>query len=686
MINLAEGNDPFVVFVGAGASALPPSYLPTWIGFNNLLLECLCEQLAEYSRNRQPTAEMLSSFQKRRDEMGFFAPDFQAQLVEEEVGADYFRVWKSLETDVWGPVHAGLAELASRGKLAAIVTTNFDRLIETALQERGQNFKVFHDRTAFEALPTIVGEARAAELPVIKIHGTITDETSLIDTLKQRLIGRPKPLMDALQILLRRHPWLYLGFSGADFDYDPHYLGILDAAAGAKGFLFLAQNGRPVKRGVCSLVEAYGAGKGSIAFGNLSTWLPDVFGLAKTSVEPAAENGKTDVDLRVKHNIRQWTANLGPIAVVNIVYSMLKSSGMERDALWLMRKTWKSYRTPDDTSDKSYAQYNYNYGVALLEVGLIRNPIPLTENMNNLSEWREHADRNAYEFLSRSYRSGKLVAGAQLACVMAYRGQVGKAMELADAVADQALAGNATLELCDVAIAGAVIADIVQIFGPTIEQLHRCLNIAKELGDEPRRAMLCAQLGRFLIYRKRFDEAARFLVEADSIARRLALQSVLLASQAARGLWLLDSGASVTEAVLVLQDLVQTIHALDDVPLVTKVDMMRPESEPTIIKGQHPILCRALLNLMDAAIVARNGEVLNQTIEELDVLVTDVFRGYCPHYFLNYAGSLLNFGEKHQRALIPDLIQRARQVGEECGNPWVPQQADYVERLAGLRP
>jgi hypothetical protein len=37
MIDLVRGHDPFVAFVGAGASALPPSRLPTWTEFNNLL-------------------------------------------------------------------------------------------------------------------------------------------------------------------------------------------------------------------------------------------------------------------------------------------------------------------------------------------------------------------------------------------------------------------------------------------------------------------------------------------------------------------------------------------------------------------------------------------------------------------------------------------------------------------------
>jgi hypothetical protein len=51
------------------------------------------------------------AFRERRDRTDFLAPDFQAQLMEEEVGTDYFNVWQSLETSVFGPAHANLDEL-----------------------------------------------------------------------------------------------------------------------------------------------------------------------------------------------------------------------------------------------------------------------------------------------------------------------------------------------------------------------------------------------------------------------------------------------------------------------------------------------------------------------------------------------------------------------------------------------
>jgi NAD-dependent SIR2 family protein deacetylase len=678
LTSLCEGEHRFVAFVGAGASALPPSNLPTWTEFNDLLLEQLCERLARYSDGRQPTDQILAVFRARRDGSRFFAPDFQAQLMEEEVGLDYFRVWQSLDTDVYGPVHAALAELAVRGRLAAIITTNFDRLIESALQERLAPFKVFHDQPSFDELVTSLDD-HSAPLPVIKIHGSIEDTASLIDTLDQRVAGRPPSLMQAMRLLIVRHPWLYLGFSGADFSHNPHYLGILDAAADAWGFVFLVREGTNPLEGVRRLAEAYGPEKAAILTVDLSTWLEQTFGLDIPNLSMGSvDEADAQPQARVRDAIRRWANELGPIAVVNILCAMLTSSGLEAQAFWLLRKTWKSYRRPVDTEGKSYDRYNYNYGTALLNAGLIENPIALDDDMANLAEWKEHADQNAYEFLARAYQGQLLASGAQLAAVLAYRGELGKGIGLAASVTDEALAHGNKSEICDVAIASTPISDIVRV--NPVPQLRHCVELAEEVGDELRRAMLCAHLGRFLTYDGDFAEAKKFLDEAERIGRLLDLRPVLLATQAARGRWLTDTGTSDEGAVRVLQDVASRIRALDEEPLVTKFDPLQPEREPTAIRARHPTLCRVLLDLNRAARFAGDADVMNETLDELDETAVEHFRGYCPHYYLAYAECLLVHGEGDQREFVSELIASARAVGTASENPWVAQAADDLER------
>lgn len=666
----------FTAFVGAGASAIPPTQLPTWNGFNDLLLESLCERLAEYSRDRQPTTYMLEVFRARRGGGRFFAPDFQAQLIEEEVGSDYFRVWQSIDTDEYGPVHAALAELAARGRLSAIVTTNFDRLIETALTGRGVAFEVFHDEPSFSRLAASSPEA----LPVLKIHGSIEDVSSLVDTLRQRVLGRPRSLMDVIRKLLLEAPWLYLGFSGADFSYDPHYLGILDAAPHARGFVFLARSGSKLNDGVARMQQAYGANKAEVIEGDLNDWLIQAFHL------PAPATFAMAGPPPVKERIAAWVGQLGDISMVNILCSLLKSAGHEPDALWLMRKTFRSYRSPADTGVPTYARYNYNYnyGLSLLERGLIHNPVALADDLSNMTDWKWHADQNAFEFLGRAYNQGGLLpAGAALASLMALRGEVGRALGLAGEVTKAALGTTSKSDLCDLAIFTATIYDIVHLFRPVAAQLVGCIDYAKQLGDEPRRARLCAEVARAFTNAGEPLQADKYLAESMNIAERLGLHSVLLQAESIRGLRLMTDDPEA--AVRSLRQVRDVLRAQDDVPLYTHLDLAEADTAPVAIKGRNPLLGRVLLNLATAGMLAGDSQVVNQALDELDELTVEWFQGYCPHYYLLYAECLMISGEAENAPVIADLLQRARQVGENSGNPWVQQAAGVLDERMQTR-
>ena len=45
----SRGSSPFVAFVGAGASAIAPSHLSTWAGFNTVVLDAFCQRLVQFS-------------------------------------------------------------------------------------------------------------------------------------------------------------------------------------------------------------------------------------------------------------------------------------------------------------------------------------------------------------------------------------------------------------------------------------------------------------------------------------------------------------------------------------------------------------------------------------------------------------------------------------------------------------
>lgn len=682
-------DEPIVAFVGAGGSALSPSFLPTWKNFNNLLLEALCQRLGEYSRNREPVDRMLGHFRARRDATAFFPPDFQAQLMEEEIGAEYFRVWQSLESDVYGPVHAGLAALASKRRVAAIITLNFDRLFEKALEASGQAFEVYHDAAGFSRLLSKLGENpdAGAPLPIIKLHGSLEDTASLVDTLRQRVVGRPTDVDAILNLLLRKHRWVFLGFSGADWNYDSHYLGILDAAEVAKGFDFLAFDPENVEEGVHEVVKAYGPGKASIVGGDLNTWIPQRFQIPPPDL-PASSQTREDVLQRVSEGITRWVEQLGPMSVVNIVCSMLKSAGLESHAYQLLRGTWKRYRAPSDTSGPSYDRFNFNYGMSLLEAGQIRNPIVRADDLSNIIEWKKYADQNAVEFLARSFDSSKSNAtGAMLAAVLAYRGEVGRALALLSDVTDKAIAARekAPLDLCDVALAATVLYDLLQFYGPPAAQLHGCLQLTKAAGDEPRRALMSAHLGRLLTCGGEYTAADSFLKEAETVARRLEHSTLLVETRAARGRWLAESRTSLESAIQVLRSLADELREADDVPRVKTYDLAAPDNAPTEITAVNPRRCRVLLDLNRAAMMNGDAELMNHTLDQLDVITTGhLYLGYHPHYCIAYAQCLLSHGDEEQKALAIKLLAQARQVGDDSQNPWPRQMAERIAAAAKI--
>jgi tetratricopeptide (TPR) repeat protein/NAD-dependent SIR2 family protein deacetylase len=80
--------------------------------------------------------------------------------------------------------HRLIAKLAKAGKLSIICTTNFDRLIEIALESEdlkaGRDYKVFHTLEVLSRIDWADGKIR-----VIKLHGSVEDRENMAITLRQ---------------------------------------------------------------------------------------------------------------------------------------------------------------------------------------------------------------------------------------------------------------------------------------------------------------------------------------------------------------------------------------------------------------------------------------------------------------------------------------------------------------------
>jgi NAD-dependent SIR2 family protein deacetylase len=118
--------------------------------------------------------------------------------------------------------HRLIAELANQGYLHLIVTTNFDTLIEQALEETGvpsERYQVFADEKEFIRI-----DWNTDKIIVVKIHGTIREKRKMAVTLKmigqQQLTEERNRIIE--QLFKEGRALLFLGYSFSDsFDLSP---------------------------------------------------------------------------------------------------------------------------------------------------------------------------------------------------------------------------------------------------------------------------------------------------------------------------------------------------------------------------------------------------------------------------------------------------------------------------------
>jgi tetratricopeptide (TPR) repeat protein len=278
----------FVVLAGAGISVDPPTALPSWWDLSGCVVRSIATRAATVVTNSPSLAEIVVD----RQRSGHFPPDYVAEKIVDTIGAAYFEVLRCIDSDRPNANHLALAELAATGKLRAIVTTNFDRTIEAAFTARGIPLAVRADPHAAKELLARWDEFENGELPcqLIKIHGSADRPDTIIDTLRQRARGTPEAYLECIQRLLAFGTWAFVGFSGADLETRPDYLGLAHGAEKGRGFTWLVQSGKEPPAAVKRLAATWGK-KADVIEGTLPGVLLDLLeGVAPLQPSPEQAN------------------------------------------------------------------------------------------------------------------------------------------------------------------------------------------------------------------------------------------------------------------------------------------------------------------------------------------------------------------------------------------------------------
>ena len=332
---LDHAGNGLVIFCGAGVSMVPPACLPSWWQMNEQVVQALARQI-EPICGQERAADWVRQINARRDSR-HFPPEFQAEIISRHYGAAYFRVLECLDGDEPNAVHLAIAALARSGQVRAIVTSNFDRLLEIAFRKLDVPLDVHFEAAHFEKLARDLEESssRQSRCQLLKLHGSVDDHRTLVDTLAQRMRGFSPAISDCLRLLLRRHYWLFLGYSGGDLEGNPQYLCLRSEADRAAGFCWLVRESakdEPIEA-VVKICALYGD-RASAPRGELPAWFLEQFGsLVPENLRSPSVYSNEELDRRkqaaeraISEHTREWSATLGGVRAAVILADMLEQS------------------------------------------------------------------------------------------------------------------------------------------------------------------------------------------------------------------------------------------------------------------------------------------------------------------------------------------------------------------------
>ena len=198
----------FAIFCGAGISK--NSGLP------------LANELKQY------ILEKLFIDKKDRDEVMASNLPFEAFMETLSENSDILKILHIFEKGEPNTNHVLIARMAKNGYLKTILTTNFDLLIEKALEKEGlkrnKDFEVYYDEGQFSGIDFEDIEDKV--IRIFKIHGSVDNQDSIRTTMKAVASGTLSDRrMNVVRYLFssgKHKKVLSLGYSCSDeFDITP---------------------------------------------------------------------------------------------------------------------------------------------------------------------------------------------------------------------------------------------------------------------------------------------------------------------------------------------------------------------------------------------------------------------------------------------------------------------------------
>lgn len=206
---LALNKRDVCIFVGAGASIMSPSCLPSFQDLNSALLSNLY-QSTSIGQNLQ---SMMGNINTK--------PEQLLQIIWDYTNGQFNPV-ECFQYTSPNRNHHLIAELVAQG-VNCIVTPNFDPCLEKALEERQISFNVFNrvPSTSDEA-NLLLESIKKKETLIWKPHGDCREPQTLCYTReKVAKLSNSRYLWDIFSYIIENYHLIFLGYSGYDDDFFP---------------------------------------------------------------------------------------------------------------------------------------------------------------------------------------------------------------------------------------------------------------------------------------------------------------------------------------------------------------------------------------------------------------------------------------------------------------------------------
>lgn len=501
-------------FCGAGISIAPPSALPNWRTLADGIIRAVGQaagetpQLADMAKGSGgPFLNQLLQAELR--------PDVVMEILYDIMRERALAALDVLNITTPNANHVLIAHLAAAGYLNCVLTTNFDRLIETACQARGVPVRTVVTPEEYAA-DTGPGQG----VTLYKLHGSIERRETMVASIDSITRGLDEHKQTALQRLLGSQHLLFLGYSGNDFAINADYLLLEHMQPGARGITW---NLRPGESSaiVTGLLGQYGE-KGELVQADLPGLLHELCAGLDLGA-PALPDGAPVERPALEESLAAWGENLAEIDACFGLGRLYLYAGNWDGALESMKILYRKVRDLKQGTFRELGLASYYLGHAyerfkafnkfdtdtVADVFLLLNQARVT-----------FTELDDQLMLARTYHTEARYLGEQnLEKTWSLYQQALAGYEAAGAATDL---GEALVDMGDLLSTGDA-----GYAATAWDCLQKGYEVAAGVGDLRQMVRALSALGYILFWENRYDESRRTLAQAARWARILGDRAML---------------------------------------------------------------------------------------------------------------------------------------------------------------